>query len=117
MRRRARLLPPVPAFIALSPAASALCGCATSDPHDRIVHARFLCDDARRLDVRFRLDRRDAVVRADHDRPVTLPATGAARGRSYAGLMEGGTYSLRGLGDRIDWLSPGRPSVRCEETH
>lgn len=116
MPRRTRPAPPMLAPAALTLAAFTLAGCATSDPHDRIVHARFLCDDARRLDVRFRLDRRDAVVRADRDKAVTLPATGAANRRSYAGLVEGGAYSLQGLGDHVDWVAPGHPSVRCEET-
>lgn len=92
-----------------------LSACA-SDPHDRIVRARFSCADGRRLAVQFRLDRRDAVLRVDRARPVTLPATGAARGRSYAGLAEGGAWSLSGLGDRVDLRSPGAPVVQCEET-
>ena len=101
----------------LAPAGLALPGCASYDPHDRIVHARFQCTDGRRLRVDFRLDRKDAVVRPEHAKPVTLPATGAASGRSYAGLGEGGAYSLQGLGDRVDWRAPAAPPVSCEETH
>ncbi len=96
----------------------ALASCASYDPHDRIVRARFLCTDGRRLRVQFRLDRHDALIAGDGmKRPVVLPATGAERGRSYAGLAEGGGYSLSGLGDRIDWASPGASAVTCDETH
>ena len=95
----------------------ALAACASYDPHDRIVRARFACTDGRALRVQFRLDRHDAVVAAPKGKPVTLPATGAATGRSYAGLGPGGgAYSLRGLGDRIEWRSPGAPPVTCDET-
>ena len=98
--------------------APALSGCASYDPHDRRVNARFACTDGRRLRVQFRLDRREAEVRAERMKPVTLPATGAARGRSYAGLgPDGGAYSLDGLGDAITWRAPGAAAVTCDETH
>ena len=94
-----------------------LAGCASYDPHDRIVRARFLCTDGRRLRVQFRLDRHDALIAGDGlKRPIVLPATGAERGRSYAGLGEGGGYSLSGLGDRVDWRSPAAKGVTCDET-
>ena len=96
----------------------ALAGCASYDPHDRRVDARFACTDGRRLRVQFRLDRREAQVRGERMKPVVLPATGAAHGRSYAGLgPDGGAYSLAGLGDRIEWRAPGAPPVTCDETH
>jgi hypothetical protein len=105
------------ALAAVLAAAAALSGCASYDPHDRIVQARFQCTDGRRLRVAFRLDRHDAVVRADRLKPVILPATGAVSGRSYAGLAEGMAYSLQGLGDRITWRAGAAPPVTCDETH
>ena len=95
---------------------SALAACASYNPHDRIVRARFACTDGRRLRVQFRLDRHDAVVEAPKAKAVTLPATGAATGRSYAGLGPLGAYSLQGLGDRIEWRAPGAAPVTCDET-
>ncbi len=94
-----------------------LSGCASYDPNDRRVNARFACTDGGRLRVQFRLDRKEAEVRPDRMRPVTLPATGAARGRSYAGLgPDGGAYSLDGLGDHVEWRAPGAAPVTCDET-
>lgn len=112
MRRSAVLL-----ALMAAPLLGALAGCASYDPNDRVVRARFACTDGQKLRVQFRLDRKDAVIRRDTAKTVTLPATGALRGRSYAGMSPEGAYSLQGLGDRIEWRAPGAPPLTCEETH
>jgi hypothetical protein len=87
-------------------------GCATGSDGERLVPARFVCDDGRVLKVTFNTTRQLAIVRLEN-KMAELPSQ-----RPSAGMwFKGSGYELRGAGDTLNFSAGAQPPVRCVQTH
>lgn len=86
----------------------ALSACATGS-RERVVRARFECEDGRKLDVRFNQTRELAQVRLSKGPPADLPSEHPASGMWYKGTG----YELRGAGDTLNYTAPGQARTKC----
>ena len=88
-----------------------LSACETG-PRERVVDARFACEDGREVRATFNLDARTAALRIGKKEQALLEGEAGVAGRAYGGAG----YSLRGVGDRITLTTPGQAPVSCLET-